>query len=93
MSAALEIVLVSALPVAPAYMLGVYAIRFLLTPRSPRRHALFALYCAVLLGIKPVIDFYWQYTNDGRSLAILHGTVMALTLPVVLWYCFGGDWR
>lgn len=93
MTAALEIVLVSALPVAPAYMLGVYAIRFLLTPRSPRRHALFALYCAVLLGLKPVVDFYWQYTNDGRSLAILHGAVLTLTLPVVLWYCFGGDWR
>ena len=93
MSAALEIVLVSALPVVPAYIFGVYAIRFLLTPRSPRRHALFALYCAVLLGIKPVIDFYWQYTNEGRSLAILHGAVLTLTLPVVLWYCFGGDWR
>lgn len=93
MSAVLSIVLASALPVVPAYFLGVYALRFLLTPRSRRRHALFALYCFVLLSIKPVVDFYWQFTNEGRSLAILHGTVMALTLPVMLWSCFGGDWR
>ena len=43
MSETLRIVLVSALPVVPAYIFGVYAIRFLLTPRSPRRHALFML--------------------------------------------------
>ena len=93
-TAALEIVLVSALPVAPAYMLGVYAIRFLLTPpQSPGGTPFLRCTVRCCWGIKPVIDFYWQYTNEARPLAILHGAVLTLTLPVLLWYCFGGDWR
>lgn len=93
MSAVWRIVLVSALPAVPAYFLGLYTLRFLLTPRSKKHQALYALYCLVMLTSKPIVDFYWQFTNEGRSLAILQGVVMAVSLPVVLLVCFGDDWR
>lgn len=93
MSEELRIVLVSALPTVPAYFLGLYTLRFLLTPRSKKHLAAYALYCLVVLTSKPVVDFYWQLTNEGRSLAILHGTLMALSLPVMLLVCFRDDWR
>ena len=93
MSEELRIVLVSALPAVPAYFLGFYWFRFLLVPRSKRRHALFALYCLVLLTVKPIVDIYWQYTGQGRSAAMVLGLVMVPSLPVMLLVCFGGDWR
>lgn len=93
MSETLRIVLVSALPVVPAYFLGFYWFRFLLTPRSKRCHGLFALYCLVVLTAKALVDFYWQYTSEGRWVAILMGVLMAVTLPVMLLLCFREDWR
>ena len=93
MSETLRIVLVSALPVVPAYFLGFYWFRFLLTPRSKRCHGLFALYCLVVLTAKALVDFYWQYTSGGRWVAILMGVLMAVTLPVMLLLCFREDWR
>ena len=93
MSETLRIVLVSALPVVPAYFLGFYWFRFLLTPRSKRCHGLFALYCLVVLTAKALVDFYWQYTGGGRWVAILMGVLMAVTLPVMLLLCFREDWR
>lgn len=93
MSETLRIVLVSALPVVPAYFLGFYWFRFLLTPRSKRCHGLFALYCLVVLTTKALVDFYWQYTSEGRWVAILMGVLMAVTLPVMLLLCFREDWR
>lgn len=93
MSETLRIVLVSALPVVPAYFLGFYWFRFLLTPRSKRCHGLFALYCLVVLTTKALVDFYWQYTGGGRWVAILVGVLMAVTLPVMLLLCFREDWR
>ena len=93
MSETLRIVLVSALPVVPAYFLGFYWFRFLLTPRSKRCHGLFALYCLVVLTAKPIVDYYWQFTVGGRWVAILMGVLMAVTLPVMLLLCFREDWR
>lgn len=93
MSETLRIVLVSALPVVPGYFLGFYWFRFLLTPRSKRCHGLFALYCLVVLTAKALVDFYWQYTSEGRWVAILMGVLMAVTLPVMLLLCFREDWR
>lgn len=93
MSETLRIVLVSALPVVPGYFLGFYWFRFLLTPRSKRCHGLFALYCLVVLTTKALVDFYWQYTSEGRWVAILMGVLMAVTLPVMLLLCFREDWR
>jgi hypothetical protein len=52
----------------------------LLVPRSKRRHALFALYCLVLLTVKPIVDIYWQYTGQGRSAAMVLGLVMVPSL-------------
>ncbi len=93
MSETLRIVLVSALPVVPAYFLGFYWFRFLLTPRSKRCHGLFALYCLVVLTAKSIVDYYWQFTGGGRWVAILMGVLMAVTLPVMLLLCFREDWR
>ncbi len=93
MSETLRIVLVSALPAVPGYFLGFYWFRFLLPPRSRRHHVMFTLYCLVLLTVKPVVDFYWQFTGQGRSAAMVLGLVMVPSLPVMLLVCFGGDWR
>lgn len=93
MSEELRIVLVSALPTVPSYFLGLYTLRFLLTPRSKKHLAAYAAYCLVVLTSKPIVDFYWQLTNEGRSLAILHGMIMALSLPLVLLFSFRDDWR
>ena len=93
MSETLRIVLVSALPVVPAYFLGFYWFRFLLTPRSKRCHGLFALYCLVVLTAKSIVDYYWQFTGGGSWVAILMGVLMAVTLPVMLLLCFREDWR
>ena len=93
MSGELRIVLVSALPVVPAYFLGFYWFHFLLTPRSKKHHAAYALYCLVQMTVKPLADFYWQLTSEGRWMAILLGIVMAIGLPAALLLCFRDDWR
>ena len=87
-------ILLAWLPTVPAYFLGIYQFRFMLTPRPGVGYRLlFVVYGLVLLGAKSFSDFYWQITGTGQGLSCLVVCLMVLTLPLFLLLCFGGDWR
>lgn len=87
-------ILLAWLPTVPAYFLGIYQFRFLLTPRPGVGYRLlFVVYGLVLLGAKAFSDFYWQLTFTGQGLSCLVVCLMTLTLPLFLLLCFTGDWR
>lgn len=86
--------LVMALPLAPAYFLCFYFLRFVLPLRSGWKwDLLFSLYSIVLLAAKPVVDLYWQINGYGKEYVYLVTMTMVFTLPLMLLACFRGSWQ
>ena len=84
------------LPFVPSYFCGFFLYSLVLQYRRPVFYRiLFAVYCLVLLTLKPLFDFHWQIYNtpDSWVYAYIIGSVMVLTLPPMLLLCFQDAWR